>query len=289
MKLKRIIVCLIFSLFNVSLFAQNYGIVLSGGGGKGAYEVGVWKALEEYGIAQKATVFSGTSVGGLNSAMFTCSQTDECIRLWREVVPVELTRDDEFISQTGLKKMLEMVDLSRLQKNIYPKVYVTAVRDSYTTLKIISSIFIDWADRTKRFLLNTEKDVGEIKNKLLATSAVPYLTNPVRLSDGYDYIDGGFENYGGDNIPLVPLLKNHPELDRIIIVYLDFESKVSVPEDLKADVIEIRPTIDLNGMLGSIDFSRPTINRIMDQGYEDAVEVLSSKKMYPVSSYWFED
>lgn len=69
-----------------SLAAENFGLVLSGGGAKGAYQVGVWKALEDYGIADNITVISGTSVGALNAALFACSEGDEAETLWREEV-----------------------------------------------------------------------------------------------------------------------------------------------------------------------------------------------------------
>jgi NTE family protein len=46
------------------------GLVFSGGGGKGAYEIGVWKAFKEYGIDKYVCAVSGTSVGALNAALF---------------------------------------------------------------------------------------------------------------------------------------------------------------------------------------------------------------------------
>ncbi len=42
---------------------MKIGLVLAGGGGKGAYELGVWKALREIKITKNITVFSGTSIG----------------------------------------------------------------------------------------------------------------------------------------------------------------------------------------------------------------------------------
>ena len=44
-------------------------IVLSGGGSKGAYEIGVWKALRKLHI--KYDIVTGTSVGALNAALMT--------------------------------------------------------------------------------------------------------------------------------------------------------------------------------------------------------------------------
>ena len=54
---------------------REYGLVLAGGGTKGAYQVGVWKALCELGINIKAIV--GASIGALNGALFL--QNDICI------------------------------------------------------------------------------------------------------------------------------------------------------------------------------------------------------------------
>ena len=47
---------------------REYGLVLAGGGTKGAYQVGVWKALCELGINVKAIV--GASIGALNGELF---------------------------------------------------------------------------------------------------------------------------------------------------------------------------------------------------------------------------
>ena len=49
---------------------MKIGLVLSGGGGKGAYELGVWKALKELNLNKYISVFSGTSIGAFNAALF---------------------------------------------------------------------------------------------------------------------------------------------------------------------------------------------------------------------------
>ena len=47
--------------------SKVYAIALEGGGARGAYQVGVWRALEEAGIRYNAV--SGTSVGAINGAL----------------------------------------------------------------------------------------------------------------------------------------------------------------------------------------------------------------------------
>lgn len=49
------------------------GLVLSGGGAKGAYHVGVVKALAEYGI--QVDVIAGASIGALNGSLLAASQS----------------------------------------------------------------------------------------------------------------------------------------------------------------------------------------------------------------------
>ena len=48
---------------------EKIGLVLSGGAGRGAFEIGVLNALEENGILESVTGISGTSVGALNMAL----------------------------------------------------------------------------------------------------------------------------------------------------------------------------------------------------------------------------
>ena len=49
---------------------DEWGLVLAGGGGKGAYQAGAFKALWEYGIQDYITAVSGASVGALNAVLF---------------------------------------------------------------------------------------------------------------------------------------------------------------------------------------------------------------------------
>ena len=46
---------------------KEYGLILDGGGARGAYQIGAWKALVEAGV--KVNAVAGTSVGALNGAL----------------------------------------------------------------------------------------------------------------------------------------------------------------------------------------------------------------------------
>ena len=46
---------------------RQYGLVLEGGGARGAYQIGAWMALRQAGIRIKG--IAGASVGALNGAL----------------------------------------------------------------------------------------------------------------------------------------------------------------------------------------------------------------------------
>ena len=59
---------------------KEYGLVLEGGGARGAYQIGVWKALLEFGVKIKG--IAGVSVGALNGALFCMGDYLKAEELW---------------------------------------------------------------------------------------------------------------------------------------------------------------------------------------------------------------
>lgn len=60
------------------------GLVLGGGGAKGAYEIGCWRALRECGLSRFGAV-AGTSVGALNAVLVAQDDFDRAEALWRDM------------------------------------------------------------------------------------------------------------------------------------------------------------------------------------------------------------
>lgn len=65
--------------------SQEIGLVLAGGGTKGVYEIGAWKALEELGLMEQITGFSGSSIGAFNTALFVNGNLHAAIDLWESL------------------------------------------------------------------------------------------------------------------------------------------------------------------------------------------------------------
>ena len=55
-------------------------LVLAGGGARGRYQVGVWRALME--LDWHPQIITGTSVGGLNGAMFVLDRYETARDMW---------------------------------------------------------------------------------------------------------------------------------------------------------------------------------------------------------------
>ena len=310
-KRKLILICVI-CIFSLKLFARQYGLVLSGGGGKGAYEVGVWKALQEFGIANQVSVISGTSVGGLNAALFSIYSQEEIENLWKNDVPDFLVPDEDsnelYISQSGLEKLILLAPVENIKKEGFPRIIVSAVRSRFRLLKKLTGTVGTY---THRFVLNNENP-QEARKMLLATAAMPYLCSPVVLFDGYSYVDGGGDtglfNYGGDNLPIEPIYSpdlcqmdnadsiydDYSGITDIIVVYLEKFSpetrRIRAIDYDRINLIEISPAIDLGSLFeGTVNFTYNRINLLIQKGYEDACSVLTLKGYRKVSSHWFKN
>ena len=64
---------------------NSIGLVFSGGGGKGAYQIGVWRALRELGLEGQVVAVSGTSVGALNAALYLKGDLEFAEQLWNSI------------------------------------------------------------------------------------------------------------------------------------------------------------------------------------------------------------
>ena len=69
---------------------NGIGLVLAGGGGKGAYQIGAWKYLREAGLDRYVSAVSGTSVGALNAALFAAGDLEQAENLWRNIRPEQI-------------------------------------------------------------------------------------------------------------------------------------------------------------------------------------------------------
>lgn len=69
---------------------KKIGLVLSGGGAKGAYEIGVWRALEALGVTDLIDGIIGTSVGALNAVLLDTCGLEKAAEVWENLKQSDL-------------------------------------------------------------------------------------------------------------------------------------------------------------------------------------------------------
>lgn len=87
---------------------KDWGLVLAGGGGKGAYEIGVWKALREREDLHISAV-SGTSVGALNAALFSTGDFELAQAIWEDQINEEVILTPGHLKTPDFLELLENV------------------------------------------------------------------------------------------------------------------------------------------------------------------------------------
>lgn len=258
---------------------KEYGIVLEGGGAKGAYQVGAWRALEEAGV--KIRGIAGTSVGALNGAMMCMDELDTAEELWKnltysQVVDVdddkmEQLMDREMPLREFLNALFERMgegglDVSPLKKLILEVVDEKKILNSPRELYIKTFS----VDHFRELDINLkEVEPGQMKDYLLASAYIFPLFKNEKLH-GKTYIDGGAIN----NVPLDSLVdRGYEDIIVIRIFGIGREKKVRIPANTR--ILTIEPRVDLGNIM---DFNSKKSIRNMKIGYYDAKRMIYGLK-----------
>lgn len=263
-----------------------YGLVLEGGGAKGSYHVGAYKALLEQGISIGAV--AGTSIGALNGAMIVQGDFDVCLELWEDISYSRVVgeNDDEIerLAHTKLGKDELVLLAQKLKSVISDKGFDTApfrrMLDTYVDEERIRKSEIDFGLVT--FNLSEMRPVqvfkdqipqGEMKNYLLASSFLPVFR--MERLGGKLYLDGGVY----DNLPFRMLLdKGYDDLV-IVRTHINARTREILPPEVKAIIIE--PSEDIGR---SYSYEKNMARHNIQLGYYDAMRQLKGLRG---SKYYF--
>lgn len=211
---------------------MEIGLVLSGGGAKGAFEVGVIAAVRELGL--EPTVLSGTSAGAINaSALAIGMDVEELAGMWRRlhtedvyhlrrdlrsmVRPRQLLQQadnfaDRVLGSVSWTWFLDTSPLRRLLRTILGGEHLTVLPGTTLTVTAVEALTGD----VVRFT-NTPLPAGRTDDRVevvpltldhvLASAAMPLLFAPVEI-DGRMFWDGALLA----NTPLSAALAHEPEV-----------------------------------------------------------------------------
>ena len=184
---------------------KTYGLALEGGGAKGAYQIGAWKALREAGIRFSAV--SGTSVGALNGAMIVMDDLQKAEDVWNnihfsQVMDVDdeemrrlMTRDIPLSELKGtLRSVAEIIrnrgfDVTPLRKWVAEVVDADKVCNSDTDFFIVT---YSLSDHQELELRASDLSRDELCDMLLASAYLPAFR--LEKLGGKYYADGGVQD-----------------------------------------------------------------------------------------------
>ena len=261
------------------------GIALAGGGARGAYQVGAWKALREFGYDSKISVYSGASVGSLNAVLFAMGDYELAEKTW-----LSLDKDSLFNLEKNLFTRLAKEKLNFFNKGVYNTNRLEKIMDEVINYELIKEKEIYVAttflgnDRKSFFdLLKTNyehyftkdhnmikyqnlRELSEenIRKSMLASCAIPVAFQPITI-DSDTFYDGGIL----DNTPIKPL--QDAGCDKILVIDLfrmNFKRFIDSEDD---SVYYIHPKKSLRGIL---DFDQAKIRRRFELGYVDTCSFL---------------
>ncbi len=184
-------------------------LVFGGGGAKGAYQVGAWRALDELG--EVFDIVTGTSIGAINAAMYVQGDYELAQHLWstlkiddliiaegdilEKIVNYDVCSDDirqiiDFFKKTIGQSGLDIAPLKALLRQYVDE---RRVRASKVKMGIVT---VSLTDLKPLELSIDDIPEGELHEYLIASANLPVFQKSRK--NGKIMIDGGFY----DNVPV---------------------------------------------------------------------------------------
>lgn len=245
-------------------------LVMSGGGGKGAYQFGVWKALRKLNISFE--IVTGTSIGALNGALIV---QDDYLSLWYLWEKANFDTifghkmKNNIDSPLGKKETINMYKEGILKDKGMDTIHIEKLAKRFISEKKIRDSKIDYGIVTFNLSNLRAKTLSKKqipKGKLIdyaVASATCFPAFKIKEIDGDQYIDGGYY----DNMPINLAIDMGAE--EIIAVDLRAFGIMQKIKDKNVKVITITPHNNLGSFL---IFDKKISRRNIKYGYNDTMK-----------------
>ncbi|MBN2657777.1 MAG: patatin-like phospholipase family protein [Spirochaetales bacterium] len=258
---------------------EPWCLVLSGGGAKGIYHIGAWKALRELGIEVNA--FIGNSIGAIIAGFLAQGNEEDLYFIGDNITVDYLIKIPEELTENGGLKM-SLQNMSSLREFYRQAVHgggldTTPLRklldDSIDEKKIrtggndLGVVTFNISDMKAKEIFVEEMKPGTLIDYLMASSAFPGFHNPV--IKGKKYIDGGVY----DNIPY--RLARARGYRKIITIDISGMGVNKRPNIEGSDTVYIKNSINMGGVL---DFNREFLDSFRELGYLDTLKTFGVLK-----------
>ena len=248
------------------------GLVLSGGGAKGAYEIGVYLALKK--LHKKIDIVIGTSIGAINGMFVTQKDLRGALKLWKNISFKTIydeeefpTKEDEKLSKIYMQYAKGFINEGGL--DIYK---MKDIFDKYFKPHKFFSSNIDYGLVTYNFsknkpVLKTKKDLTKdnIKDYILASASCYPAFKPY-LIDNEMFIDGGYY----DNLPINLAI----DLGATEIIAVDLRA-IGFKKNVKDKTVDITYIAPRNKIGSFLVFDKNQAKKSIKFGYNDTMKLFN--------------
>ncbi|MGL4483625.1 MAG: patatin-like phospholipase family protein [Anaerovoracaceae bacterium] len=286
---------------------KTSALVLGGGGSRGAYEIGVYKALVE--AKYPIDIICGTSVGALNAGIILGGGLEAGLEVWSKIsndMVISLTEEErakidnnsipiyakEFIANKGM-------DFEPLKNLLKKEIDVDKVKNSKIGMGMVT---FDLKKGKAVYITKEDIQRDEIIDYMLASAACFPAFKPYPIN-GEAFIDGGY----ADNVPTAlaekmgatdyfaidlqcvgTISKRSKEIlkgdnCKLVKSHWDLGNFLVFNKDIAAKNIDLG-YLDGKKKLGEYDgntytFEKGTFKKFEDENYSEIIKLLSDIKL----------
>ena len=258
---------------------KKYALVLEGGGARGAYQIGAYKALKEEGYEFKAVI--GTSIGAINAALIVQGDEEKLEELWRnlsfgDLINVDENKVQDLIVNKNLTKdnlseitrvttdALKSLGINTDKERELLERYVDEekIRKSKIRFGLVTFNLSDFKAE-KLFIEDIPK--GKLIDYLMASSNLPVFKR-AKIEDK-NYLDGG----AVDNCSVEMLYD--AGYKNVVAVRLFLRNRIRKYYSLKKNEdLNLEMIVPSENLPYILNFETSSLNNIIDYGYVDTIK-----------------
>lgn len=239
-------------------------LVLSGGGLKGAYQIGAYKALKK--LRYNFDIVTGTSIGAINGAFITAKEEKKAIELWKNVKINFLFTEkvnEDFIVLEYLRNIIKNkgMDVSALENNINKYLNKNKFFKSNINFGLVT---VNKKTKQPKYLEKKDLTKENLSDYLMASACFYPIFQSKKIANE-EYLDGGYH----DNMPIdFAIQLGADDIIAIDLAAIGIRKKISG----KAKIKYIRP----NNQLGAeMIVSNKQIRKNLSYGYNDTMKAFN--------------
>ncbi|MFW6120042.1 MAG: patatin-like phospholipase family protein [Petrotogales bacterium] len=271
------VIIMLISGFSAKFENDGYALVLSGGGGRGAYEIGVWKAMKDLGI--KIDAVYGTSVGAINGLAVASNKYETARNIWIKTeydsimkISPDLKnlisgsyKNISFSSLSkGLSELFKGIDVKPLKNALNEVIKENEIRESEIDYGLVA---YSVSSLEPRMMYIEDIPEGQLIEYVLASANFPVFKREIISEE--TFVDGGVYS----NMPVEMAIKRGHK--KIVVVDIgtygisDLLNFLNKEAENNAEVKYIKPIEHYGNLL---TFNVEISKKYIKQGYLDGLK-----------------